>query len=88
MAHIERKLDELLPDIIRFSGEKTHANVIDLVEKSLIAKILKQCGHNQVKAARLLGISRNTLRHRMKKFHCTSSGNAPERPAEQGRESD
>jgi two-component system, NtrC family, response regulator AtoC len=88
MAHIEKKLDELLPDIMRFSGEKTHANVIDLVEKALIAKVLKQCGHNQVKAARLLGISRNTLRHRMKKFHCPSSGNAPERPAEPGRESD
>jgi two-component system, NtrC family, response regulator AtoC len=73
MAHIERKLDELLPDIMRFSGEKTHANVIDLVEKALIAKVLRQCGYNQVKAARMLGISRNTLRHRMKKFHpCTN----------------
>jgi two-component system, NtrC family, response regulator AtoC len=69
MAHIEKKLDELLPDIIRFSGGKTHANVIEMVEKALIARVLKQCGHNQVKAARMLGISRNTLRHRMKKFH-------------------
>lgn len=68
MARIDRKLDELLPDILRFSGEKTHANVIDLVEKALIAKILKQCSHNQVKAAKMLGISRNTLRHRLKKF--------------------
>ncbi len=78
MAHIERKLDELLPDIIRFSGDKTHANVIDLVEKSLIAKVLRQCGHNQVKAARMLGISRNTLRHRMKKFHPLLDPNPPD----------
>lgn len=69
MANIERKLEELIPDILRFSGEKTHANVIELVEKALIAKVLTQCGHNQVKAARMLGISRNTLRHRLKKFN-------------------
>jgi DNA-binding NtrC family response regulator len=65
---------------MRFSGEKTHANVIDLVEKALIAKVLKQCAHNQVKAARMLGISRNTLRHRMKKFHFHSGGDLSETP--------
>jgi len=68
MANIDKKLDELIPDILHLSGEKTHANVIDMVEKTLITKVLKQCGYNQVKAARMLGISRNTLRHRMKKF--------------------
>ncbi|MCJ7703323.1 MAG: sigma-54 dependent transcriptional regulator [Anaerolineales bacterium] len=68
MANIDRKLDELIPDILHLSGGKTHANVIDMVEKTLIAKVLKRCGYNQVKAARMLGISRNTLRHRIKKF--------------------
>jgi two-component system, NtrC family, response regulator AtoC len=81
MAHLDRKLDELLPDILRFSGDKTHANVIDLVEKALIAKVLKQCGHNQVKAAKMLGISRNTLRHRLKKFRFHAAAEAPESPA-------
>jgi DNA-binding NtrC family response regulator len=81
MANIDRKLDELIPDILRFSGEKTHANVIDMVEKALIAKVLKQCGYNQVKAARMLGISRNTLRHRMKKFHFNSHADLHENPA-------
>jgi len=55
-----------------------HANVIDLVEKTLIAKVLRQCGYNQVKAARMLGISRNTLRHRMKKFRFPAAAEAPE----------
>ncbi len=77
-ATIDRKLEELIPDILRCSGEKTHANVVELVEKALIAKVLKQCGHNQVKAARMLGISRNTLRHRMKKFHFTALADAGE----------
>ncbi len=69
MASIDRKLAELIPDILRLAGEKTHANVIEMVEKALIARVLEQCAYNQVKAARMLGTSRNTLRHRMKKFH-------------------
>lgn len=76
MANIDRKLAELIPDILRLASEKTHANVIEMVEKALITKVLEQCAYNQVKAARMLGTSRNTLRHRMKKFLLTS-------PAEQ-----
>lgn len=71
-ASIDRKLAELIPDILRLAGEKAHANVIELIEKALVAKILEQSSYNQVKAAKMLGISRNTLRHRMKKFHITS----------------
>lgn len=72
MASIDRKLAELIPDLLQMAGERTHANVIDLVEKALISKVLKQCGYNQVKAARVLGTSRNTLRHRMKKFQISA----------------
>jgi DNA-binding NtrC family response regulator len=78
MANLDKKLDELIPDILRLSGEKTHANIIDMVEKSLIAKVLKQSGYNQVKAARILGISRNTLRHRIKKFQFHVPGDSSE----------
>jgi DNA-binding NtrC family response regulator len=38
------------------------------VEESLIRKALELTKHNQVRAAHLLGISRNILRHRMKQF--------------------
>ena len=72
MANIDQKLEELIPDILRLAGEKTQANVIEMLEKALISRVLEQCGYNQVKAARMLGTSRNTLRHRMKKFHITS----------------
>jgi len=72
MASIDRKLAELIPDLLQMAGERTHANVIDLVERALISKVLKQCGYNQVKAARVLGTSRNTLRHRMKKFQISA----------------
>lgn len=72
MASIDHKLAELIPDLLQMAGERTHANVIDLVERALISKVLKQCGYNQVKAARVLGTSRNTLRHRMKKFQISA----------------
>lgn len=68
MAGIERRLDDLVPDLVQVCGEKMHESIIDMVERTLMSKVLEKCGHNQVKAARVLGISRNTLRHRMKKF--------------------
>ena len=39
-----------------------------MVEEALVEQALKECGHNQVHTARMLGISRNTLRHRIKKY--------------------
>jgi len=37
-------------------------------ERSLIEQALKECGGNQTKAAKRLGISRDTLRYRLKKY--------------------
>lgn len=46
------------------------ADGIDLedVERRLIVSALEQSGHNKTKAARLLGLSRDTLRYRLDKF--------------------
>jgi DNA-binding protein Fis len=55
-------------EILRLADQRDHANVIDLVEEALIARALQECQYNQVRAARMLGISRNTLRHRIKKY--------------------
>ncbi|MCZ7626788.1 MAG: helix-turn-helix domain-containing protein [Candidatus Methylomirabilis sp.] len=43
---------------------------IDLAawERSLVEQALRASGGNQTKAARLLGLSRDTLRYRLKKF--------------------
>ena len=42
-----------------------YAMVLDEVEKPLIETVLEQCGHNQSKAAQVLGLSRSTLRKKM-----------------------
>jgi two-component system nitrogen regulation response regulator GlnG len=45
-----------------------YQKIIELVEKHLIEKTLREAGNNQVKAAELLGINRITLRKRIKDF--------------------
>jgi DNA-binding NtrC family response regulator len=57
-------LDEGLEQILLTqTGQAYHR-----VEDRLIRKALELTKHNQVRAAHLLGISRNILRHRMKQF--------------------
>ncbi len=42
-----------------------HDMVINEVERPLIQAVMEQCGHNQSKAAHMLGLSRSTLRKKM-----------------------
>ena len=42
--------------------------VLEDVERSLIEQALKRTGGNQTRAAKLLGLTRDTLRYRLKKF--------------------
>ncbi|MDY6822728.1 MAG: sigma-54 dependent transcriptional regulator [Thermodesulfobacteriota bacterium] len=65
---LKEKIENILPDLLRLSTESLHANVIETVEETIILKVLEKCDNNQVKAADMLGISRNTLRHRLKKY--------------------
>jgi DNA-binding protein Fis len=65
---LKEKLEEIIPDIPLLSSQDIHANIIELVEEMLIHKAMQACGGNQVHAAKMLGISRNTLRHRLKKW--------------------
>ncbi len=67
IKRLREKLEDILPEIIGFSRQNIHANVIEMVEEILIRRALDITGNNQVQAARMLGISRNTLRHRLKK---------------------
>ena len=69
MNRLKDKIQNILPEIIQLSGEGIHANIIETVEKTMILAVLEECGNNQVKAAEMLGISRNTLRHRLKKYN-------------------
>lgn len=50
------------------SDSKLYRRVIDSVEKKLIASVLQKTEGNQLQAAEILGINRNTLRMKIKKL--------------------
>lgn len=64
---LKQKIETIIPDILRLSNRDTHDNIIEMVEDILVRAALHECGNNQVQAARILGISRNTLRQRLKR---------------------
>jgi len=79
MGALKQRIEDLVPEILNSSNNLNHANVIELVEEILISKALAECGNNQVRAAKMLGISRNTLRHRIKKYRISPPDKQPDR---------
>jgi len=65
---LKQRIETLVAEVLRMATPDMHASLIDMVEEALVVQALKECDHNQVHTARLLGISRNTLRHRIKKY--------------------
>lgn len=47
---------------------RLYDTIIDEVERGLIEAVLTRCAYNQVWAADVLGVARNTLRHKIKKL--------------------
>lgn len=75
MSRLTDKIQNILPEVIQLFQEGIHANIIETVEKTIILKVLEECGNNQVKTAEMLGVSRNTLRHRLKKYNKNQDSN-------------
>ena len=81
VVHCEQDHSELLRDYVRdavdnyFSQLNGHAAsglyqmVLSEVEQPLIEAVLRQVGSNQTRAARVLGISRGTLRKKLVKYN-------------------
>ena len=51
-----------------YRHEEILSNIVDRVEKELIAQVLASCGGVQTKAATKLGINRNTLHKKIKDY--------------------
>ena len=58
-------LDRVIDELAR---QKKESHLWESMEKLLIEKAMRKTGGNQVQAARILGIHRNTLRNRLEKF--------------------
>jgi two-component system nitrogen regulation response regulator GlnG len=68
-ATLEDIIERKLMDCVRGLRERSSANLYDLmvglVEKPLLRAVLRETGGNQVRAAQILGINRNTLRKKL-----------------------
>jgi two-component system nitrogen regulation response regulator GlnG len=62
---IERKLVECVRGLREHAGANLYDLMIGLVEKPLLRAVLHETGGNQVRAAQILGINRNTLRKKL-----------------------
>ncbi len=65
-------LRETIIDCERFfledKREELHKHILEMVERPLIEMVLAKTDGNQKKAAKLLGINRNTLHAKIKKL--------------------
>ena len=62
---IERKLLECVRGLREHASANLYDLVIGLVEKPLLRAVLRETAGNQVRAAQILGINRNTLRKKL-----------------------
>jgi two-component system nitrogen regulation response regulator GlnG len=67
-----------LPDLDRYIGERLagapedlYAECLNLMERQLITRVLQHTGGNQVQAARILGITRGSLRTKIRALKIT-----------------
>ena len=68
---VEAKISRFLDQIGTYYPENLYKLIMDKAEKPLLHQILKRTGGNQVHAAKILGINRNTLRKKMKFYGFT-----------------
>ena len=63
---IERKMHECVRGLRGHTSANLHGLMVGLVEKPLLRAVMRETRGNQVRAAQLLGINRNTLRKKLK----------------------
>src|SRR5574341_618397 len=64
-------LEPVFGKIMDNSEGRIYDHIFSALEKAVIEKILKQTDSNQLRSAKILGVSRNTLRDRMAKYQLT-----------------
>jgi len=65
---LEEKLKRYLKEMTELGNCNLYDTVLSEVERSLINIVLRETGGNQLKAAKTLGINRNTLRAKIKEY--------------------
>ena len=78
---LERRLEDLACDCLRDSAaDRPLEDLLERLEKALLAEALRRAGGNQTHAARLLGIPRPTLHAKMRKHGLHDWPRPPDAP--------
>jgi two-component system nitrogen regulation response regulator GlnG len=68
-SYLEMKMGDFVKGMRNGSARNLHPILISAVERPLIASALRETQGNQIQAAELLGLNRNTLRKKIVDLH-------------------
>ncbi len=71
-ALVAALLPGLVHEVLTTADGRLYRAVLDRIERPLLVLALESTGGNQLRAAKLLGINRNTLRKRLRLFGLAS----------------
>ena len=63
---VERSLNGFFKQLHGEEPSDLYQMVLDEVERPLLEVVMRESGHNQSRAARMLGLNRNTLRKKLR----------------------
>jgi len=63
--------DEFIDEQLRRGGTSLYADAVELLERFLLTRVLRHTGGNQSHAAKILGITRGSLRNKIRQHHIT-----------------
>lgn len=69
--YLDWKMGDFVKGMRNGSGRNLHPMLISAIERPLIARALQETKGNQIQAAELLGLNRNTLRKKIHALHIT-----------------
>jgi DNA-binding protein Fis len=72
-SYVEKKIGDFVRAMNVGSGKNLYPTLMRAVERPLIELALRETHGNQIKAARLLGLNRNTLRKKITEFDISVS---------------
>jgi len=67
-VNLENKIIELGDSLYEQKQGALYRFILEIIEKPLLEQVLERTRGNQLKAARALGINRNTMRAKIKKL--------------------
>ena len=66
--HVQKAIRHYLADMGATEPENLYRRLLDEIEPPLLSETLRYTGGNQSRAARILGITRNTLREKVRRY--------------------